>query len=130
MADQAALARLLFGADGSRTVGTPVCIFDVFAPFQPSVHVQGISFRDSDPWFSGNGVFASCDSYKGAAGERGRVSEGDFGHLRRSARQGEVLPERKIRVTFPHENSPKVGVTAKANSHHVVNLPLMPVRRG
>src|SRR5438034_7817573 len=69
-----------------------------------------------------NRIFATGDGHKRAAFERRRLGEGDLRQFARLARQWKILAQRKIRVAVPHQNSPQIGMPAKANAHHVVNL--------
>ena len=55
--------------------------------------------------------------------------EGHFRQFARLAGQRKILAQRKIRIAFPHQNPAQIGMPAKANAHHVVNLALMPIGR-
>ena len=55
--------------------------------------------------------------------------KGDFRHFGRLARQRKIFPQRKIRIALPHQNPPQIGMPAKANAHHVVDLALVPIGR-
>ena len=47
----------------------------------------------------------------------------------RLARQRKVLPQWKVGIAFPHQDPAQVRVATETESHHVVNLALMPIRR-
>src|SRR5256885_1104831 len=60
------------------------------------------------------------------------LSNGDSRHVwnfARLARERKIFAQRKIGIAFPHQNAAQVGVTAKANTHHVVDFALVPIGR-
>ena len=42
---------------------------------------------------------------------------------------GKILAQREIGIALPHQDAAQVRMPAKANAHHVVNLPLVPIGR-
>src|SRR5256886_15972604 len=74
-----------------------------------------------------NRIFATGDGHKRAAFKRRRPGERDLRQLARLTAERKILAQRKIRIAFPHQNSPQVRMSTKANAHHVVNLALVPI---
>jgi hypothetical protein len=108
-------------------MGTTVGGFDVLAPFEAGVEFHGVGLRDADAWLARDGIFAARNSDKRAAFKGGRVSECDFGQPGGFAGEGEIFPEREVRIAFPHEDAAEVGVVTEADAHHVVDFAFVPV---
>src|SRR4029077_14171905 len=54
--------------------------------------------------------------------------EGNVRHFARQSFEREFFSKRKEWITVPHQDTAQIGMTVKLDSHHVVNLALMPVR--
>ena len=62
--------------------------------------------------------------------KRGRLAESDVRHFTRFSFERKILPERIIRIPFPHQDPAKIRMAGETNTHHVVNFSLVPVCSG
>ena len=81
-------------------------------------------------WFSFVDVPGAGLSDERTAGQRCGLTESDIWHFARFACQWEIFSERIIRISFPHQDPPKIWVAGEANPHHVVHFALVPVGGG
>src|SRR5260370_24723954 len=63
-----------------------------------------------------------------AAFHRRAFREGDIWHFARQTFQRKFLSQRKERISVPHQNAAQIGMAVELDSHHVVNLALVPIR--
>src|SRR5206468_3187582 len=75
--------------------------------------------------FGGSGAGSGDE---GAAFERRGLCESDIGHFAGKTFEWKILSQRKERITVPHKDAAQVGVAFELDSHHVVNLALVPIR--
>src|SRR4030095_6317317 len=71
---------------------------------------------------------SAWNSNEGAAFQRCYFRESHIGHLAWESCEREIFSQREERITVPHQNTTEVWVTVEFDSHHVVNLPLVPIR--
>ena len=86
-------------------------------------------FGRPHPRLAFDGILAAGRGHKRPAFERRGFGESNFRHFRRFAAKREILPQRKIRIAFPHQNPAQIGMAAKPDAHHVVDFALVPIRR-
>src|SRR5205814_9659556 len=67
-------------------------------------------FRRPHARLAFNRIFAAGNRHKRATFERRGLRKCDFRQFARFARQWEILAQRKIRIAFPHQNSPQIGM--------------------
>src|SRR5581483_8525407 len=113
------VAMELFLFDRPRPLGMTVRFLDFFAPFQSRHRLDGIGFRDADARFARHGGVAAGDGDERSAFHRRRARERHARQLRRLAGQREILAQREMRITFPHEDAARVRMPAKMDPHHV-----------
>jgi hypothetical protein len=75
-------------------------------------------------------VSGAGQSHKRATRQRRWLAEGDIGHFARFSLEREVLSERIIRISLPHQDPAKVRMTGETDSHHVVHFALVPIGSG
>jgi hypothetical protein len=67
--------------------------------------------------------------YERPALDGGSFGESNLGQIRWLAAEGEIFTEREVGITLPHEDAAQVWMSAKPDTHHVVNLTFVPICR-
>src|SRR5882672_9867332 len=116
--------------DRAWSVRAAMRVFDVAAALQPRVRFQTIRFRNSHARLARDRVFAAGDRDEWPARHRRGFRKRNLRQLSWPPRQRKILSQRKMRVAVPHQNAAQVGMAAKTNAHHVVNLAPVPIRPG
>src|SRR4029450_12123207 len=80
-------------------------------------------------WLAVFGARRARNSNKWAAFHRRDFGESDIGHFARQSFKREIFSQRKIWIALPNQDPTQIGMPVEFDSHHVVSLPLMPVRR-
>src|SRR5437667_417573 len=114
---------LLF--DRPRAVSSAVGLFDIVSSLEARIGFERVGLRNAHPGLASDGVVASCDRHERPAFERRGLREGHVRNFTRLSRERKILTQRKIRIAVPHQDTPHVGVTSKANAHHVVDFALV-----
>ena len=60
--------------------------------------------------------------------ERRGFGKGDVGHFAGQTFEREFFSQRKERIAVPHQDAAQIRMTVKLDPHHVVDLPLVPIR--
>src|SRR6516162_87501 len=82
------------------------------------------------PWFAIRDVRRPGYRDEWTAFKGSWCAEGNLRHFARFALQRKIFAKWMVRIAFPHENSPQIGMVGKSDPHHVVHFAFVPVCRG
>src|SRR5580765_5135710 len=110
-----------------RAVTTAVSLFDIVAALEARICFERVGLRNPRTGLASDGVVTTRDRHERATFERRGFGESYVRDFTCLAGERKIFAQRKIRIAFPHQDAAQVGVTAKANTHHVVDFALVPI---